>query len=90
LVRLPLFFSLEQFDRFQAATKDMVKNKRGTTTLAFIFDKGVIVAADSRASMGGYICEQLVFSWVWSPLGDLSWLGFDIAVESTVISIGKF
>jgi 20S proteasome alpha/beta subunit len=59
LVRLPLFFSPEQFDRFQAATKDMVKNKRGTTTLAFIFDKGVIVAADSRASMGGYICEQL-------------------------------
>jgi 20S proteasome subunit beta 5 len=39
----------------------MVKNKRGTTTLAFIFDKGVIVAADSRASMGGYICEQLAF-----------------------------
>lgn len=50
-----------QFDGFQAATKDMVKNKKGTTTLAFIFDKGVIVAADSRASMGGYICEYLAF-----------------------------
>jgi len=49
-----------QFDGFQAATKDMVKNKKGTTTLAFIFDKGVIVAADSRASMGGYISSQTV------------------------------
>ena len=36
----------------------MVNNKKGTTTLSFIFDKGVIVAADSRASMGGYICES--------------------------------
>ncbi|KAG2604281.1 proteasome subunit beta type-5-A-like [Panicum virgatum] len=48
------------FDGFQAATKEMVKNKKGTTTLAFIFDKGVIVAADSRASMGGYISSQTV------------------------------
>jgi len=44
----------------------MVKNKKGTTTLAFIFDKGVIVAADSRASMGGYICEYFAF---FSDLG---------------------
>ncbi|KAG8056503.1 hypothetical protein GUJ93_ZPchr0002g23418 [Zizania palustris] len=36
-------------------TKELMKNKKGTTTLAFIFDKGVIVAADSQASMGGYI-----------------------------------
>ncbi|KAL6606179.1 hypothetical protein ACP70R_041832 [Stipagrostis hirtigluma subsp. patula] len=50
----------DDFDGFQAETKDMVKNKRGTTTLAFIFDKGVIVAADSRASMGGYISSQTV------------------------------
>uniref|UniRef100_A0A804UIL0 Proteasome subunit beta n=1 Tax=Zea mays TaxID=4577 RepID=A0A804UIL0_MAIZE len=50
----------DDFDGFQAATKDMVKNKKGTTTLAFIFDKGVIVAADSRASMGGYISSQTV------------------------------
>ena len=47
-----------QFDGFQKATKEMVNNKKGTTTLSFIFDKGVIVAADSRASMGGYICEH--------------------------------
>ena len=37
----------------------MVKPAKGTTTLAFIFKEGVIVAADSRASMGGYICKYL-------------------------------
>lgn len=36
----------------------MVKPAKGTTTLAFIFKEGVIVAADSRASMGGYICKS--------------------------------
>lgn len=36
----------------------MVKPAKGTTTLAFIFKEGVMVAADSRASMGGYICES--------------------------------
>ncbi|BAF18756.1 proteasome subunit beta type-5-A [Oryza sativa Japonica Group] len=48
------------FDGFQKETKEMLKHKKGTTTLAFIFDKGVIVAADSRASMGGYISSQTV------------------------------
>lgn len=38
----------------------MVKPAKGTTTLAFIFKEGVMVAADSRASMGGYICECLL------------------------------
>ncbi|THU63518.1 hypothetical protein C4D60_Mb01t16640 [Musa balbisiana] len=33
----------------------MVKPAKGTTTLAFILKNGVTVAADSRASMGGYI-----------------------------------
>jgi len=70
-----------QFDGFQAATKEMVKNKKGTTTLAFIFDKGVIVAADSRASMGGYICELPAYfadSRCWDRLG------FSGGVESVV------
>lgn len=44
----------------------MVKPAKGTTTLAFIFKEGVMVAADSRASMGGYICEYLsTFSSLW-------------------------
>ncbi|CAL9190144.1 unnamed protein product [Musa hybrid cultivar] len=34
---------------------DMVKPAKWTTTLAFILKNGVIVAADSRAGMGGYI-----------------------------------
>ena len=37
-----------------------------TTTLAFIFKHGVIVAADSRASIGGYICKALL---IWSSSG---------------------
>lgn len=45
-----------QFDGFQKEAVQMVKPAKGTTTLAFIFKEGVMVAADSRASMGGYIC----------------------------------
>lgn len=30
----------------------------GTTTLAFKFQHGVIVAVDSRASAGSYICKH--------------------------------
>ncbi|KAM7487157.1 hypothetical protein LguiB_024641 [Lonicera macranthoides] len=48
------------FDGFQKKTVQMVKPAKGTTTLAFIFKHGVIVAADSRASMGGYISSQSV------------------------------
>lgn len=45
-----------QFDGFQKEAIQMVKPAKGTTTLAFIFKEGVMVAADSRASMGRYIC----------------------------------
>lgn len=51
-----IFFVFRQFDGFQKDAIQMVKPAKGTTTLAFIFKHGVIVAADSRASMGGYIC----------------------------------
>jgi len=43
---------------------EMVKPAKGTTTLAFIFKEGVMVAADSRASMGGYIC-MFLFCYVY-------------------------
>merc|ERR1712093_654019 len=33
---------------------------KGTTTLGFVFEHGVIVAVDSRASMGSYIGSQTV------------------------------
>lgn len=39
---------------------DYVKPNHGTTTLAFIFDGGVIVAVDSRASQGSYLSSQTV------------------------------
>ncbi|KAK3040820.1 hypothetical protein RJ639_029164 [Escallonia herrerae] len=48
------------FDDFQKEAIQMVKPAKGTTTLAFIFKEGVMVAADSRASMGGYISSQSV------------------------------
>jgi hypothetical protein len=35
----------------------MVKPCHGTTTLGFIFKHGVIIAVDSRATMGSYVCE---------------------------------
>lgn len=59
LIFLLLFVSL-QFDGFQKAAVQMVKPAKGTTTLAFIFKDGVMVAADSRASMGGYICKSML------------------------------
>ncbi|GMN49207.1 hypothetical protein TIFTF001_018365 [Ficus carica] len=47
-------------DGFLKEAVQMVKPAKGTTTLAFIFKEGVMVAADSRASMGGYISSQSV------------------------------
>lgn len=40
--------------------KDMIKPKKGTTTLAFIFKEGIIVCVDSRATAGAYIASQTV------------------------------
>merc|ERR1712032_460858 len=34
--------------------------KKGTTTLGFVFQHGIIIAVDSRASMGSYISSQSV------------------------------
>ncbi|XP_075636480.1 proteasome subunit beta type-5-like [Castanea sativa] len=51
---------LVNFDGFQKEAIQMVKPAKGTTTLAFIFKEGVMVATDSRASMGGYISSQSV------------------------------
>ncbi len=40
--------------------KNFIKPKKGTTTLAFIFAKGIVVAVDSRATAGSYIASQTV------------------------------
>eukprot|EP00899_Mesostigma_viride_P006557 jgi/Mesvir1/15902/Mv02805-RA.1 len=47
-------------DSFERAAMAMVKPCHGTTTLAFLYQHGVVVAADSRASMGSYISSQTV------------------------------
>ncbi|CAH9132062.1 unnamed protein product [Cuscuta epithymum] len=62
ILRAPSFQipNATDFDGFQKEAIQMVKPAKGTTTLAFIFKDGVIVAADSRASMGGYISSQSV------------------------------
>jgi hypothetical protein len=46
-----------QIDAFEREVVEMVKPSHGTTTLGFIFQGGVIIAVDSRATMGSYICE---------------------------------
>ncbi len=61
----------------------MVKPARGTTTLAFIFKEGVMVAADSRASMGGYICKLFFCNVCIVILLDMSFveagcIGFEV------------
>jgi 20S proteasome subunit beta 5 len=39
---------------------EMIKLSKGTTTLAFVFKGGVVVAVDSRASQGSYVGSQTV------------------------------
>ena len=56
----------------------MVKHAKGTTTLAFIFKHGVMVAADSRASMGGYICMFYLILVILEFVDHVFVLGFVI------------
>ncbi len=46
-----------QVGAFEREAVELLKPNHGTTTLGFIFQGGVIVAVDSRASQGSYICE---------------------------------
>merc|ERR1711959_591596 len=43
---------VEDFSRFQKDVVEHVKPQHGTTTLGFIFEHGIIIAVDSRASQG--------------------------------------
>eukprot|EP00249_Psilotum_nudum_P006784 c20056_g1_i1 orf=375-1202(-) len=58
--QLPPLQCAEELDGFEKAAVKMVKPAKGTTTLAFKFMHGLIVACDSRASMGPYISSQSV------------------------------
>ena len=51
---------VEDFSRFQKDVVEHVKPQHGTTTLGFIFEHGIIIAVDSRASQGPYISSQTV------------------------------
>jgi 20S proteasome subunit beta 5 len=51
---------LLQVHAFQREAVELVKPKHGTTTLAFLFKDGIIVAVDSRATQGSTISSQTV------------------------------
>lgn len=42
-------------DQYEHPLDKNIKMAHGTTTLGFVFDHGVLIAVDSRASMGSYI-----------------------------------
>ena len=42
-------------NKYESDLAPEIKFKHGTTTLAFLFNGGVIVAVDSRSTMGSYI-----------------------------------
>jgi 20S proteasome subunit beta 5 len=52
---------LENSEAFKEQAKQIAKKfNKGTTTLGFVFNKGIVIAVDSRASMGNYISSQSV------------------------------
>ena len=55
---------LAQIDSFEREVMEYIKPAHGTTTLGFVFKHGIIMAVDSRASMGTYICELLSTFWL--------------------------
>ena len=40
--------------------KHIMDIKTGTTTLAFVFKEGILMAVDSRATMGNFISSETV------------------------------
>ncbi len=52
--------AVQELDSFERQVVEMVKPAHGTTTLGFIFEHGIIIAVDSRATMGSYISSQTV------------------------------
>ncbi len=57
----PALFSKENFGvGYGTDNHQKVQFAKGTTTLAFKFDGGVIISVDSRSTMGPYIASQTV------------------------------
>jgi 20S proteasome subunit beta 5 len=44
-------------------TENGIKFAHGTTTLGFVFQGGIIIAVDSRSTMGSYIGKHTVIPW---------------------------
>ncbi|KAG5457391.1 MAG: nucleophile aminohydrolase, partial [Olpidium bornovanus] len=55
----PVEFLKSQCDT-SSAENCRIKIEHGTTTLAFKFKEGVVIAVDSRATAGSYIASQSV------------------------------
>jgi len=58
-------------DITSASAPRQIEIQHGTTTLAFKFKSGVIVAADSRASQGNYVCMCLESECFWTLRADV-------------------
>jgi hypothetical protein len=72
-----------QLDSFEREVVEMVKPSHGTTTLGFIFKHGVIIAVDSRATMGSYICEAS-----WAAHG-IAWACTGCRMGSSMIALRR-
>lgn len=80
-----------QLDNFEREVMEYIKPAHGTTTLGFVFKHGIIMAVDSRASMGTYICELAArvllrhsarhFAWTMLPPPP----AFDLKVEPQIM-----
>lgn len=51
-------------DAFQKDAMEHVKPAHGTTTLGFVFQEGIIIAVDSRSTMGSFISSQTVKKYI--------------------------
>ena len=56
----PEVFLKTAFDNNGHKSVDAIEFAHGTTTLAFLYNGGVVVAVDSRSTMGSYIASQSV------------------------------
>ncbi|KAM0678367.1 Proteasome subunit beta type-5 [Binucleata daphniae] len=53
-------FDIQEITLNKKIMDTYIKPKKGTTTLAFLFKHGMIIAVDSRATAGSYIASQTV------------------------------
>lgn len=54
------YLEIDPISISQTIVQSRIQPQHGTTTLAFVFKEGMVVAVDSRATAGSYICSQTV------------------------------